>query len=249
MSCACCTCDRNVSVAYTTAISKPSIQSSMQLPSLVAGNQVYTAEETLILRRGMDFFEAVKSNPTLKDKDCSDPHVSIRSASLQGDSIISGIIEVIVDGDFREVAAYEYLKMSRSSVTKHIEKGGIDKFTKRINDHSQYYIQSRDLNLPGFGPREWRQRVVWSQESQDDIVVVYEDSKDDIPDDHNSLKRGRNVLASAHTVWKFTKLNDTVSGIPQTRTTMVTRIDIAIPVPKVSVREMRSDKLRSVCFL
>ena len=136
--------------------------------------QVYSAEESLILCRGIEFYDAVNNTSLFKAHKCSDPLVSIKSALLEGDSVISGLIEVMVDGFFCDVAAYEYLKMSRESVHRHREKGGIEKFTRRINDHSQYYVQSRDLKVPGLGPREWRQRMVWSRESSDEIIIVYE---------------------------------------------------------------------------
>ena len=80
------------------------------------------------------------------------PYNSLRS-SQEKDSLISGIATGIVDASFEEVAAYEYLKRSREGVRSHRDKGGIERSIKRINDHSQYYVQSRNLGVPGFGPR------------------------------------------------------------------------------------------------
>ena len=160
----------------------------------------------------MQFFTSVKMSSKLKElKFLNEPRVSLLTTNLtnpsasnsningkkeEKDSLISGIASAIIDTSMEEAAAYEYLKMSREGVRAHREKGGIEKFVRRINDHSQYYVQSRDLGIPGLGPREWRTLMIRKNEGDDKMIITYEDTKDldeDIPTS--------NVVGKAKTTW------------------------------------------------
>ena len=89
-------------------------------------------------------------------------------------------------------------------------------------------MQSRDLKIPGFGPREWRSRLIWRREGSDRITIVYEDTKDL---DNEMAMESSHVLASARSVWAFERL-PSLCGIPQTRVSLTSRVDVAIRLPK-----------------
>ena len=94
--------------------------------------------------------------PNHKKLDVSDKFLEPRVVLLGNDSLVSGLAKCIVDAPLAEVAAWEFLKMSRAGIKSHKAKGGIEKWTRKISGHSQYYVQSRDLKIPGFTVREWR---------------------------------------------------------------------------------------------
>ena len=153
--------------------------------------------------------------------------MQLKTVHLDDDSIISGIVQANVDVSLEEAAAFEYLKMSREGVRAHKEKGVIEKFTRPINDHSHFYVQNRDL-IPGFVPREWRNRVVWKRDG-DQLVIIYEDTTD--LDEEISLN---GVRGSAQSAWVFERMPH-LQDIAQTKVTFVSRVDIAIPLPKFAM--------------
>ena len=186
--------------------------------------QEYTDEELVILERGKIFFHTVRDSSDLKIIESPDPLALLKTTHLDNDSLVSGYTQTTVDASLEEAATYEYLKMSREGVRTHLEKGGIEKHIRRINDHSQFYVTSRDL-IPGFGPREWRSRVIWKKDD-DKIVIVYEDTKDF---DNDVVRTG--VLGSAQSTWVLERM-PLVQDMEQTRVTFVSRVDIGMPLPK-----------------
>ena len=205
----------------------------------------YSEEELAILERGAVFFHDVKENPNLSHLQFRDPLVSLRTALLDNDSLGSGIVRATIDTTLEEAAAYEYLKTTREGMRTHLEKGGIEKLTRRISDHSQYYVQSRDLKIPGVGPREWRNRVIWKREGSDRIMIAYEDTK--CLENEIAMKKSH-VLASGRTTWVFEKL-PSLSGIPQTQVTFTTRVDIAIRLPKFAMDIQARSLAQSLSFM
>jgi len=169
----------------------------------------------------------------------------LRTVHLDDDSVVSGIAQATIDATLDEAAAYEYLKATREGTHTHLEKGGIEKLVRYINDHSQYYMQSRDLKIPGLGPREWRQRVIWRREGSDRIVVVYEDTKDL---DNEMVMKSSHVLASARSVWAFERL-PSLCGIPQTRVSFASRVDIAIRLPNFAMDILVRSLAKSLSFM
>ncbi|GMH65522.1 hypothetical protein TL16_g06790 [Triparma laevis f. inornata] len=137
--------------------------------------QVYSEEEEFLLNKGRAFFVAVTSSSDLKVMPSGDPLVTIKTTFADGDKLLAGIVESVIDGDLEELAAFECPKISRESTKLFHKKGGAEKFTKRVNSHSFYYLNRRDLNITGFKHREWRAiaKITIKTGAIDDVKVSY----------------------------------------------------------------------------
>ena len=107
------------------------------------------------------------------------------------------------------------------------KKGGLKKIVKEINSHSFYYLNRRDLKVPGFKQREWRSVGVWKKEGENKLIVTYDDS-DALDEEHPRDPNA--VAASARSIWEYERL-PSLKGIPQTRVEFVGRVDFAGSVP------------------
>ncbi|GMH61523.1 hypothetical protein TrLO_g13384 [Triparma laevis f. longispina] len=192
-------------------------------------DEVYSEEEELLLNKGRATFAAVTGSDSSEFKLIlsGDPLVTIKSAHLDGDKLATGVAECTVDAEMEELAAFECLKMSRESTKNFHKKGGLKKIVKEMNSHSFYYLNRRDLKVPGFKQREWRSVGVWKKEGENKLIVTYEDS-DALDEEH---PRDLNtVAASARSIWEYERL-PSLQGIPQTRVEFVGRVDLAGSVP------------------
>ncbi|GMH68630.1 hypothetical protein TL16_g04977 [Triparma laevis f. inornata] len=190
-------------------------------------DEVYSKEEERILEEGKATMAAITGSSDLKVVPSGDQLVSAKLAYLDGDKLLTGIGECVIEGEMEELAAFEWLKMSRESTKNFHKKGGVEKFVKHVDSHKQYYTNTRDLKAPGFKHREWRVVAVWKKEGENKIITCYDDT-DALDEEH---PRDPNVVAaSARNIWEFERLPE-VHGIPQTRVKMVPRVDVAGSVP------------------
>ncbi|GMH81209.1 hypothetical protein TL16_g08858 [Triparma laevis f. inornata] len=197
----------------------------LEYAALIEGYEgEYSKEEEAMVERGVSFREKVTDSVRYKELPV-DSFLVAKSVHVDNESLVAGSAHTVIDGSLENVAAYEYLKMSRGQLKVWGKKGGLEKFTKRINDHSQYYVQARDLKVPGLTVREWRTKVVWKRLEEDTIVVVYEDTND--LDEELGQK---NLRGTATTIFTMERLAP-MGKIPQTLVKMTTRVDVAGSVP------------------
>lgn len=60
-----------------------------------------------------------------------DSFLVAKSVHVDNESLVAGSAHTVIDGSLENVAAYEYLKMSRGQLKVWGKKGGLEKFTKR----------------------------------------------------------------------------------------------------------------------
>mmetsp|Transcript_23176 Transcript_23176/g.43548 ORF Transcript_23176/g.43548 Transcript_23176/m.43548 type:complete len:1049 (-) Transcript_23176:44-3190(-) len=167
-------------------------------------------------------------------------------AHLDGDKLATGIVEAVIDAPIEKIVVWEFLKTSRESTREHLKKNGLEKVTKVINNHSLYYLNVRDLKVPGLLHREFRSKSVWKRVGQNKIFVVYEDTKDlDVEHPHDSRI---NYMGSARTTWEYERLEDN-EGIPQTKVTLASRFDLGGSIPTFIMTKLAKKVVRNVAMM
>jgi len=189
--------------------------------------EVYSVEELLLINKGKANVKAIMDSADLKVVDSGDPTVSLRVAHLEDDKLGTGAFECVIDAEMEELVAFDCLKMSREAKRNYEMKGGIERLVKKVNGHSFYVLSRRDLKVPGFTHREFRNIVIWRKESEDKMIVCYDDT-DDLDDEHPRDPNA--VTGSARVVWVYERL-PALEGVPQTRVQVLARIDVAGSVP------------------
>ncbi|GMI12302.1 hypothetical protein TrLO_g650 [Triparma laevis f. longispina] len=117
-------------------------------------DEVYSKEEERILEEGKATMAAITGSSDLKVVPSGDQLVSAKLAYLDGDKLLIGIGECVIDGEMEELAAFEWLKMSRESTKNFHKKGGVEKFVKHVDSHKQYYTNTRFPRSTAFRKRE-----------------------------------------------------------------------------------------------
>ena len=127
----------------------------MSLANIIKNEpQDYSEEEKEAIRKGKEFYMKCKASKKFKDVKSPDPEVKMKLVHLEGESQAIGMCEAIVDTSLEECVAYEFIKDSREKLFKLGKKYKAIK-TKRLNGHSQLYLNSRNLGR-GLSEREWR---------------------------------------------------------------------------------------------
>ncbi|GMI43693.1 hypothetical protein TrCOL_g6405 [Triparma columacea] len=189
--------------------------------------QDYTAEEEEVLKDGKKFYMDCKTSNKFKIVKSPDPKVKMKFVHLEGESQGIGICEAVVDASLAECVAYEFIKDSRERQAKLGKKYKAIE-TKKLNDHSQLYLNRRSFRVRGLSDREWRSFICWQKEEGDKICwTVYKDTN--LLDEDFPLS-SQTVLATVRTTWMFEALS-TTGGVPQTRVTFASTVDIKGSVP------------------
>ena len=128
--------------------------------------QNYTTEEEEVLAKGKQFFlkclrQAHMRSEKLK---CDDSLVKVKSVAVEGTAKMAGICEAIIDADIATCVAYDYIKDSWERKARHKERGIVGEYVKKISDHSQLFYTRRDLRVPGFAHREFRNHCIWKRD-------------------------------------------------------------------------------------
>ncbi|GMI02548.1 hypothetical protein TrVE_jg10594 [Triparma verrucosa] len=219
--------------------------------------EIYTDQENKIISNGISFLQSVKdSSDWLKiqnetegigeHQNTSVNDIRWQLAHLDGDKLATGIVEAVIDAPIEKVVVWEFLKTSRESTREHLKKNGLAKVTKVINNHSLYYLNVRDLKVPGLLHREFRSKSVWKRVGQNKIYVVYEDTKDlDVEHPHDSRI---NHVGSARTTWEYERLEDN-EGIPQTKVTLASRFDLGGSIPTFIMTKLAKKVVRNVAMM
>jgi hypothetical protein len=125
------------------------------------------------------------------------------------------------------VAAWELTKMSRENQKGHVEFGGLDRDLLKINDHQNIFHVVYDLSIPRFLPREFVTRDVWKWAAdKTGLVVVLDDVK------HESFPVRKEYLRASSTAIMTYTQEVKVGGIPQTKVTWTTQLDLGGRIPK-----------------
>ena len=92
-----------------------------------------------MLEKGQATFAAIESSSDLKAIPLGDPIVTMKATHLENDTLVTGIVESVIDGEMEELAAFDCIKTSREATKNFHKKGGVQKFVEEVNNHSFYY--------------------------------------------------------------------------------------------------------------
>jgi hypothetical protein len=211
--------------------------------------QTYTEEEERAIRGAKEFYEKCKEGTGAYEVESPDDFVEMRGAHVDGDSHGVAIATTTVDTSVYECAAQRIIDLNSRYTMKTLKQWGIvDLTVKNINNHSQYYFSTRDLGIPGFAYRDFRTKVTWKKETVDgrDVVWINIQSTDDLTKDY-PVKFGH-IVGTAHTIWMFESLPP-LGGIPQTRATMQTQVDLHSSIPNAFIEKLGTKFLASASRL
>jgi len=186
--------------------------------------QFYSWEEEKAIRAGYELFEKCKDK--CKDKknfeELKSPDEKVKMVMMQVDGHSAGLATTVVDASAEVCAAYEFSSIYSKEWYRTKEELGVTEFeTKRQNDHSLFYMSTRDIGVHGFAPRTARFKVIWKKEDGGRIIINASDT-DDLKDKY-PLRKG-NVLVSGNSVWVFEPLA-AVGGVPRTVVTLSANVD------------------------
>ena len=192
--------------------------------------QKYTSYELDFIQRGRDFHRmCTNQSAYFKILKSPDPGVKIKAVHIDGDSLMTGLAVAVIDTDVAKCLAYEFMKDSRGSMARRKQKHIALAAVHKLNEHSHNYLSVRDGLGRGLFSREFRVKGVWKVFDNGAAILVYEDTND-LDDDYPS-KMGA-VTASIRMACMFEPLHE-ICGIPQTRVSLVGRIDLKGTIPTI----------------
>jgi len=157
-----------------------------------------------------------------------DSKVNLRAVHLDGESLVAGVATTTVDASVEECASYEFCSLySRKFKRSARDRGITDMTVKRINDHSLYYLTTRDIGVPGFAEREFRTKVTWQKDEHGRVMLDFSDTTD--CDGIHPVKP-QSIVAEQHTVWYFETLPPK-GDVPQTKVVFATKVDLSGAMP------------------
>jgi hypothetical protein len=197
---------------------------------IIAGvPQEYTSEEVALCHQ---IKNSIGNIPIEQFKELASPdhHISIH---LTAESSMSGVARgvTVVDATVEECSVWEMAKTSRDNWKDHAADSGLERHLIKSNEHHNAYHVVYDLGIPGFRPREWVTSQIWKWESPSTLEVFSDSiSHVDFP------LRDEYVRATSTVLYKYDKLAE-VGGTPQTRVTLIQRVDLRGNIPKRAVGE------------
>ncbi|GMI43036.1 hypothetical protein TrCOL_g3874 [Triparma columacea] len=184
--------------------------------------QDYTKEEEKAIRKGKEFYEKCKEDKHFDELKSPDEKVKMKLVHVDRSSSGTGFATTVVDASVEECAANEFYFDSREFRKTSKERGITEYHIKNSSGHTSYYMATRDLGLPGFNPRDGRNKIIWLKQDDGKVIIDVADTDElqvDFP-----VKAG-NILVKIHTVWVFEPL-DPIGDVPQTSVTFTTKVDL-----------------------
>jgi len=159
-----------------------------------------------------------------------DPKVNLKLVHLDGESLVTGVVTTVVDTSVEECAANEFCSLYSRKFKRSARDRGITDFTvKCINDHSLYYLTTRNLGvlIPGFAEREFRLKATWKKDDLGNALVYFEDTSEC---DITHPVKSKSVVTSVQTFWFFEPL-PSIGGVPQTKVTLTSKVNLRGAIP------------------
>jgi len=185
--------------------------------------QVYSEDEDSLIQRVQDKLGALKEED-FEELESPDYLVKMKLNTMGAAGGV-GRATTVVDASIEVCAAWEMAKMSREQ----LKKPSLWKTLTAVNSHNHVYHTVCDyVNAPGFLPREFVVRQVWQHQDAEKLVVIYESFEHaDYP------MRSEYVRGSSMTCSAYVQL-PTVAGVPQTRVTSTSEIDMGGNLPRIA---------------
>jgi len=200
--------------------------------------QVYSQDEDSLIHRVQNKLGALKE-PDFEELESPDMLVKM-ALNMKGETAGVARATTVVDADIEECAPWEMAKLSREQ----LKKPALLKTLTAVNSHHRVYHTVVDhVRVPGFSPREFVSRQVWQRQDAETFLVAYESfANADYP------TRSEYVRGYSRTLFEYVKL-PAVSGVPQTRVTFTSEIDMGGIIPKVAQKIGSSKVLRSLSVM
>ncbi|GMH95050.1 hypothetical protein TL16_g13066 [Triparma laevis f. inornata] len=183
------------------------------------------------LKRLSNKFEVSLKEGNWKTVKSPDPFVTMEFMGLGSDggsTVGIGRAVTVVDATMEDCAAWEWAKMTRQRVRVHYEFGGLERKAVKINEHSEMFYLAVGFGVTGLSPREYLTKNVWKVVNENIMVVGYDVVEhDDVPNGGGK----KYVRASTSGFFRYEKLPE-VKGVPQTRVTYLTQMDLKGLIPK-----------------
>lgn len=137
--------------------------------------------------------------------------------------LVTSLIADCAAREYSSLVSREFKRSARS-------RGILDLFVHKINDHSLYYLTTRDLGIPipGFAEREFRSKATWHKNERGEVILDFADAGSDCDNMHPV--KPRSVVANQHTIYFFEPLPP-IGDVPQTRVVMTTKMDLNGSIP------------------
>ena len=166
--------------------------------------------------------------------------------------------QAIVDASVPDCAAFEMAKSGRREMKAHFEKGGLWRSFKHTNDHNIDFTHAKDYSVPGIQPREWHMRIIWKWIDEKTLHITYSDVDHDSDHDSSGGRRDsvRRSMSGVHDRRNVIKTNsdlshkfetlEPINGVPQTRVTYTTRMDLKGIIPGFIIQKQGASHLMCV---
>ena len=197
--------------------------------------QEYTHAEKELLKRGREFYDKYNDrNADYKSIKSTDHQVKMKAVHANEFSLAVGVAEAVLDNEVEACVALEFTKDTRDAISARKGKGIIEVRLVKPNEHSVLYLSVRNLRVPGLSHREWRVKGCWEKQKDGTYFMFFCDT--DELDDEFPVKAG-NIVGSSQTAYLFEPLQR-VGNVPQTKVTLVGRVDIRGRVPVVAMNRL-----------
>ncbi|GMI44741.1 hypothetical protein TrCOL_g7074 [Triparma columacea] len=185
--------------------------------------QHYTDKEKVAIRKGKEFYEKCKVDKNFDDLKSPDERVTMKLVHIDGASSGTGYATTVVDASAEECAANIIVGLdSREKVEKAKKKAITFLKVIKVNPHTNYYVTTRELGLPGLVPRDNRSQHIWLKQEDGKVIIDQADTQD--LKETFPVKAG-NVLLDFHGVWFFEPL-EPIGDVPQTSVTFTIKADL-----------------------
>mmetsp|Transcript_18700 Transcript_18700/g.38909 ORF Transcript_18700/g.38909 Transcript_18700/m.38909 type:complete len:1880 (-) Transcript_18700:55-5694(-) len=195
--------------------------------TIKTSTESYSFDELAAITKGKEFYMKCKESKKMKELKTNSERVKLSAVIMDGESLVAGYVEAIIDAPIEECVAYEYKKDTREKLNGLKKRKIVKQMVKRKGDHSQLYLSIRNLGVRGFKNREFRASCIWQKDEEGNIWTTYQDTSklnEEFP-----IKDG-NVLGSSRTTWKFEALPK-IGEISQTKVSFTSLVDIGGNVP------------------
>jgi len=202
--------------------------------------QTYSAAENVMIERVLLKLDDLQPE-SFRVLDSPDHRVKMGLSHATDGDIGGGIMlaRVTVDSTIEESLAWEIV-LSRETMKE--KSGVVKRHRTKHNSHCCLYCVYYDIGLPGFHQREFVNLQLWARRG-DKLIGIYCHTESVEFPVNSTYVRG---LATELSVYEKLK---PVGGIPQTRVTLTTQVDLGGIIPHFAVDASAADFLGSAVAL
>jgi hypothetical protein len=187
--------------------------------------QVYTPQEESLMEQIKTKLGALDEDGKFKQLVSPDHHTKMYWSNDRNHGGV-GKSTMIADASLEDCGGWLTNLMSRENLRVYGMKGGIERSLKVLNSHSNLYRVVYSGGFGGVKPREWVQTRIWRRESGGSILEFFAESTE-----HPDFPVRDKYVRALSTVWYTCEKLDEIESTPQTRVTLLQRIDLSGALP------------------